>query len=615
MDSEGKKPSLTQIKVESAIPKIRQEKLKWNGWGYKDAGFFISDNLEDTHFEGDGYPLDGEYLPTFMRYAEERLGIDKNAGLVKPVALPSEDQYPISKASEELKKDLTDRKISFSVRGEDRLIRSHGHTLREIYALRNGQIKRIPDIVVWPECHQNVVDLVKLADERNVVIIPFGGGTSVTLAVECPEHEQRPILSLDTSQMNKILWIDRENLVARFESGIIGQDLEREMNKLGYTVGHEPDSLEFSSLGGWVATRASGMKKSVYGNIEDLIVHFTAVTPKGVVSKSCSVPRISSGPDLHQFFLGSEGTLGVITEVTLKIRPLPAVKKFGSLAFPSIEAGVNCLREIAAKKIFPASIRLMDNNQFVFAHAIKPQMGSLKKMMDSLKKTYLAYFKGFDLSEMAVATLLFEGECPETVKLQERKVLEIAAKHGGLPGGEENGKRGYLLTFVIAYIRDAGFDLGILAESFETSVPWDRVMIVYNNVIQRMKSECSKRGIKTPSLSCRVTQSYEAGAAMYFYFGFEYRSLNVEDPVGLYEEIEHNLRDEVMRCGGSISHHHGVGKLRKQFMERSVSKPGVELLRGLKKAVDPKNIFASGNLIDFNNPDTTDENHELMSKL
>lgn len=137
-------------------------------------------------------------------------------------------------------------------------MRAHGHTLNDIYLLRNGTFERIPDVVVWPTCHDDVVRIVTFAADRNIAVIPFGGGTAVSGAVECPARETRTIISLDTSQMNKILWLDKENLVACCESGIIGQDLERELGKLGYTTGHEPDSYEFSSLGGWVATRASG---------------------------------------------------------------------------------------------------------------------------------------------------------------------------------------------------------------------------------------------------------------------------------------------------------------------------------------------------------------------
>ncbi len=142
--------------------------------------------------------------------------------------------------------------------------------------------------------------------------------------------------------------------------------MEKELLKHNLCTGHEPDSYEFSSLGGWVATRASGMKKNVYGNIEDLLVHVKMVTPKGTVQRNCQVPRISSGPDIHHFILGSEGTLGVITEVTLKVRPIPECQKYGSIVFPDFESGVLFMREIAKKQLKPASVRLMDNEQFIF---------------------------------------------------------------------------------------------------------------------------------------------------------------------------------------------------------------------------------------------------------
>lgn len=251
--------------------------------------------------------------------------------------------------------------------GEDRLYRSHGHCLHEIFSIRLiGTIPRIPDIVVFPKSHDEVVTIVSLANEHKVVIIPFGGGTSVSGGLECPPEETRMIVSLDTSRMNKILWIDPENMIAHAEAGIIGQDLERELGKHGLCTGHEPDSFEFSSLGGWVATRASGMKKNIYGNIEDIIVLVKMVTPIGVVEKNCRVPRMSSGPDIHHFILGSEGTLGVITEVSLRVRSLPVCKKYNSIIFHDFENGFRFMREVARKKLKPASIRLLDNKQFAF---------------------------------------------------------------------------------------------------------------------------------------------------------------------------------------------------------------------------------------------------------
>jgi len=184
------------------------------------------------------------------------------------------------------------------------------------------------------------------------------------------------------------------------------------------------------------------------------------------------------------------------------------------------------------------------------------------------------------------------------VELLEEKIYQLAERYGGLNAGEENGKRGYMLTFSIAYIRDFALDFGIVGESFETSVPWDRCLMLCKNVKDRVHHELRKRNIMKPALvSCRVTQTYDAGACVYFYFGFNYLDGHESDPVHLYEEIETAARDEILANGGSISHHHGVGKIRKKWLETTISQAGMEMMKAIKKAVDPKNIFANGNLI------------------
>lgn len=402
------------------------------------------------------YPIGEVALPYFTQWVQDVLNVDLTK-FHKPQDMPSENRYPQFNISEENLKIITGLGIEFSLRGLDRLVRAHGHTLHDIFTLRESFFDRIPDIVLWPKCQADVIKIVQVADERDLVIIPFGGGTSVSGAVECPKNELRTIVCLDTSQMNRILWIDRENLVGCFESGIIGQDLERELQKMGYTTGHEPDSYEFSSLGGWVATRASGMKKNMYGNIEDLLVHVKMVTTKGVLEKNCQVPRLSAGPDFNHVVLGSEGSLGVVTEVILKIRPLPNCKKYGSVVFPDFEAGVKCMREVAKQRCQPSSIRLMDNEQFVFGQALRPKPGYFGLLLDGLKKLYITKIKRFDVATMCVMTLLFEGDT-KSVEAQEKQIYEIAAKYGGIPAGETNGERGYTLTFVIAYIRVSFFE-------------------------------------------------------------------------------------------------------------------------------------------------------------
>nr|XP_021334302.1 alkyldihydroxyacetonephosphate synthase, peroxisomal isoform X1 [Danio rerio] len=548
-ESPGSSPSR-----QTPVPRRRQEIMKWNGWGYSDSRFLFNKKGQ-AEFTGKRYRLSGLILPSLKDWFEGTFGASLQH---KSPATSSLNVSAVSppNLNEAFSEDLKAAGLLASHDAEDRVFRAHGHCLHEIFALREGRIGRVPDMVVWPSCHSDVEKIVDLACKHNVCLIPYGGGTSVSSALECPQEETRCIVSLDTSQMNRILWIDEKNLTAHVEAGIIGQDLERQLNERGYCTGHEPDSMEFSSLGGWVATRASGMKKNIYGNIEDLVVHIKMVTPRGVIEKSCLGPRMSTGPDIHHFIMGSEGTLGVVTEVTMKIRPIPEYQKYGSVVFPNFQQGVACLREVARQRCAPASIRLMDNEQFQFGHALKPQVSSIfTSFLDGLKKFYITKFKGFDPHHLCVATLLFEGDRGKVLQ-HEKQVYDIAAKFGGLAAGEDNGQRGYMLTFVIAYLRDLGMDYYVIGESFETSVPWDRVLDLCRNVKERIIRECKERGVQFPPLStCRVTQTYDAGACVYFYFAFNYRGLS--DPVHVYEQVEHAAREEILANGGSLSHHHG----------------------------------------------------------
>lgn len=476
--SSGTKLDKTAIKeIKSVIPKKRQELLKWDGWGYKDS-YFTYENGQMV-FKGDRYPIGGGVtLPAFKKYCQERLNIDLSR---PPNRAKMPTKFPEPNLSSEFLAVLKKLNFDYSLDGQDRLVRSHGQTLHDIAAVRQGGFKRIPDIVVWPKSHQDVEDLVALGSKLNVAIIPFGGGTSVSGAATCPQDEQRCMVALDTSQMNRILWLNKASLTACFESGIIGQDLERELNIVGLTLGHEPDSYEFSSLGGWVATRASGMKKNVYGNIEDLVVSVKMVTCKGTLERKVSAPRISSGPDFNHVILGSEGTLGVITEVQLKVRPLPQVRRYGSLVFANFSHGVKFMREVAKQRCQPASIRLVDNEQFKVAQAMRPGDSITQKLTDYLKKLFLQRMIGFDVDELVAVTLLFEGD-KKAVTRQQQQIEQIAEMFGGVPTGSKNGKKGYLLTFVIAYVRDIALDYSVVAESFETSTSWDRCETLCRNV-------------------------------------------------------------------------------------------------------------------------------------
>ena len=238
-------------------------------------------------------------------------------------------------------------------------------------------------------------------------------------------------------------------------------------------------------------------------------------------------------------------------------------------------------------------MRLVDNLQFQLSQMLKGRRRGFARAAAALQKWLVTRIKGFDPERMTACTLVFEGTRAE-VLAQQTSVLAIAAKHGGLAAGAENGERGYALTFGIAYIRDWIMNHWLLAESFETSAPWSRVLPLCENVKRRVRAEHAARGLPgQPFISCRVTQVYHTGACIYFYFATYVRG--VEEPSHVYAEIERAARDEVLRSGGSLSHHHGVGKLRRGFLPRVLSPGMLEWSRQIKLAVDPTNVFGAGN--------------------
>lgn len=348
--------------------------------------------------------------------------------------------------------EVDDAKIDSSIAIDDRYFRCHSQAPRDFYILKYERFKRIPDIVIWPKCHEEVDVVVKLANKHNVVLIPAGGLTNVTCANNCPEEETRTIVSLDLTQMNRMLWIDNHSLMACFEAGVAGQDLESTLHERGLTMGHEPDSVEFSTLGGWIATRSSGIKQQAYGNIEDIVISTRTVTSIGVLDKNFIAPRVSMGPELEHIIMGSEGTLGVITEVVVKIHKIPAVQRYGSIFFHDLQSGIRCFEECARKNVLPSSLRLLDSTHIHFGLALRFNASFFGELIDNVKKAALTSVLGFDENSFAIATFLIEGE-KQYVNQLESQLIAISKRFGGFNTGEKYGKRGYLMTFTVGYSR------------------------------------------------------------------------------------------------------------------------------------------------------------------
>src|SRR5262249_37752280 len=308
----------------------------------------------------------------------------------------------------------------------------------------------------------------------------------------------------------------------------------------------------------------------------------TAATAAATLESTGASPRESVGMDLRRLMFGSEGALGIITSAVVKIFPLPEVQQYGSVLFPTFEAGFKFMYDLAREATPPASVRLVDNLQFQFGLALKPKSsGALADLKSKAEKFFVTKIKGLEPQKMVACTLVFEGSRAE-VEQQKRDVYRIAAKYRGMKAGAENGRRGYQLTYSIAYIRDFLMSYYIIAESFETSVSWTNALTLCDTVKRRLTEEYVGRGLPgKPFVTARVTQIYRTGVCIYFYFGFYYKG--IPNPQEVYLELENIARDEILKCGGSLSHHHGVGKLRRAFLPRIMSETAIQWKKELKK--------------------------------
>lgn len=561
-------------------------------WGFRDSSFAVLPS-GSVVFTGARYPLCGSELPDLLPWTRNILGVDLRPDDVHapeyPPDVPQPREHP---AFVEAVRDALPAGV-LTTDAEVRLRHGHGHTLEEIYAIRYERLERIPDLVVYPETEEQVVALVQAAVRHDVCLVPFGGGTNVSDALRCPPDEDRMIVSVDMSRMNRILWIDPTNLMASIQAGAVGRHIQEQLAAHGFTLGHEPDSIEFSTLGGWIATHCSGMKKNRYGNIEDLVLDVHVVTARGELTHSNVAPRESAGIDPRRWVLGSEGTLGIVTRAVVKIFRLPAVQRYDSMLFPTFADGIDFMYDLTREATPPASVRLVDNLQFQLSLTLKPKATGLAALKRRAERLFVTRLRGFDPEQMVACTLVYEGDGGD-VAAQERAVRRIARRHRGMRAGAANGRIGYQLTFGIAYLRDFVMRHWVLGESLETSVAWSRVLTLCERVKQRVVDEHARRGLPgRPFISCRVTQVYQTGVCVYFYLAFYAKG--VERPSQVFMELERCAREEILRCGGSLSHHHGVGKLRRQFLPRVFSPTALEWSADLKRAVDPTNVFGIAN--------------------
>jgi len=549
--------------------------MKWWGWGVEGVSFHHEDK------------------PALRDFVLKAIDLDLNEEPSPPRKL-SELPIPESRIGEELLAELTDAVGADNVASDDldRIVHTYGKSLRDLVRLRAGDIPRIPDVVVYPGNEAEVQLVVDRAVAADAVLIPYGGGSNIAGSLEAPAEETRPVISLDLGRLNKVIDIDLESGLARIQTGTLGPDIEEQLAERGWTLGHFPDSFTHSTLGGWVATRSSGMQSDKYGDISDITRGLRVVMP-GKVLVVRPVPSTSTGPSVREMILGSEGRLGVITEVTVQVHRIPKERLILGYLFPTWEASLAAMQEISTSDAHPSITRVSDGRETAFSFATRkksrgPSLSSLvsKGLMKFLER------RGWDLEQSCLAFIGYEGGSAH-VSRQKAIVKDIVGKHGGIVLGKGPGVLYDQKKFDTPYIRDFLLDRGAAADVSETSAPWSKLKPLYDNTVAAANAAYAQLGV-TGWIMCHLSHSYHSGACLYFTFAFRHDGV---DPLGQYDLVKRAIQQSFVDSAGTLSHHHAVGVEHAAWLEQDISAPGVHMIDGLFQAMDPGHNFNPGKIV------------------
>lgn len=458
-----------------------------------------------------------------------------------------------------------------------RIMHTYGRSYPDLLRLRLGVVDIAPDAIVYPGTEEEVAKLIKVCEDREIAIIPFGGGTSVAGGVEAQRGGFKKAISVSTLRFNKIKEINKEAMTVTVEPGVFGPDLEEELGKHGVTVGHFPQSFEFSTVGGWVSCRSSGQESSGYGRIDKNVVGMRVVTPRGLLDLR-DMPSSAAGPNPREFFLGSEGVMGIITEVTIQIHNKPETMVFDSYFFPSFEEGIEVFRELKQQDALPHMARLSNEKETDFG--IKQLGGG--KLGETLTK-YLN-FRGQKTPCMAV--FAFGGSPVEARAAREAFNLKLIGK-GGVRLGPTAGMMWVKERFTSPYLRDVMMTKDIAVDTLETCTTWDNAMNLHDKITQAMESAGNAHG--TPLfLFCHVSHTYQSGCSLYFtYFMNEKKGEELQQ----WSDVKDAATSAMENYGGTCTHHHGVGQDHAPGLLVENGDLWIEFLRAAKKFYDPKGIL------------------------
>jgi alkyldihydroxyacetonephosphate synthase len=535
--------------------------MKWWGWGPEGEGFTIDDK------------------PQLAPFILDKLGLDVRRVVAPPPGFTALD-VPDANLPDALRAALGD--VDISTDAHDRVVHARGKSIRDLIRQRRGDLPRVPDAVARPTDEAQVTEILTAAIEHDAVVIPFGGGSSISGSLEAPADERRPVLSVDLARLNRVLEIDEQSGLARVQAGVLGPDLEEQLTRQGWTLGHYPDSFPYSTLGGWIATRSSGMQSDRYGDIADVTKGLRVVAPGGTLVVK-PIPAMSNGPSIREMVLGSEGRLGIITEATIQVRRNPEQRTILGYLFPSFSAGLKAMEEIAQSDHQVSVSRVADAHETAFSFAMRKPATPLDRVQSLALQTYLTRRLGWDVDQMCLSFIGYEGG-RRHVSAQRFAVGQIVKRHGGLCIGSGPGALYDQKKFDTPYIRDFLLDRGGAGDVSETAMPWSRLEPVYTGVMAAAQGAFDAQGVNG-YVMCHLSHGYQTGACLYFTFAF--RSDPGDDMLVQYDAVKSAVQQAFIDHGATLSHHHAVGTEHAPWMRHDVSDPGITMLTALFDGVDP----------------------------
>jgi alkyldihydroxyacetonephosphate synthase len=554
--------------------------MKWWGWGLEGVAF--------TH----------EDKPELRGFIERVLALDVARPTTRPVAF---DELTIAEPAlgDALRGALEDAVGGDFVSTDplDRVVHARGKSLRDLVRHRGGDVGRVPDVVVRPGDEAAVEAVLRAAIAADAVVIPFGGGTNISGSLEAPPEETRTIVSVDMSRMSQVLEIDEGSRLARVQAGVFGPDLERQLNARGWTIGHFPDSFTHSTLGGWIATRSSGMQSDKYGDIADLTRAVRVVTPAGTLATR-PVPHTSTGPSVREMVLGSEGRLGIITEATVHVHRVPEQRVILGYLFPDWPRALAAMQAIAESEASPTVTRVSDSFETAFSFSTRKHPTPLDRVKSKALTTYLERRRGYDLEAMCLCFIGYEGSKAH-VAAQRKLVGRIVSRFGGLCIGSSPGELYDQKKFDTPYIRDFLLDRGAPADVSETSAPWSALRPLYDSVMAAAHGAFADLGV-TGYIMCHLSHSYHAGACLYFTFAFN--PSGTREAIDEYDVVKTAIQQAFVDSGATLSHHHAVGTEHAQWLEEDISPAGVAMVRALFDGVDPGANLNPGKIVQVTRP-------------